>query len=455
VESIAIPYNYKDLCLGEKTTFTVFNMLNVGSVLWNFGETSSTSNTSTEMVALHQYQAAGTYDATLTITYTDNTTKTYPFQVQISSIPGGILGPDLTLCEGETVLLKAYNGSPSSPLFKYLWQDGSTAASYAVSAPGTYWVEVTQGNCRSRDSLVVGYVSPSSLGLPTDVTLCSGKVLNIDLKLPGATFLWQDGTTSPKYQISTPGTYWVDVSAGNCSSRSTVNVNFVPSPSFNLGRDTSLCVGNTLLLSALNPAIPTATYRWQNGSTSPTFLVSQAGTYWAEAKLGDCIIQDSIVVGIVSAPPQIDLGPDTTITQWGEETILRAYSPFASYLWQDGSTDSTFQADQPGTYWVKVSNGCGTTLDSLILTAPVCGDFQIPNIITPNGDGYNDTFHAVCDDGRWTLEIFDRWGRVLFSNGVYDNTWSAEGLRDDIYYYSMLNNVTREVRRGWVQVKRQ
>jgi gliding motility-associated-like protein len=454
VESIATPYNYKNLCLGEKTTFTVFNILNVSSVLWNFGEASSTGNTSTEKVAQHQYRAAGTYDVTLTITYTDNTTKTYPFQVQISSLPGQILGQDVTLCEGEKVVLKAYNGTPSSPLFKYLWQDGSTAASYEVSAPGTYWVEVTLGNCRSRDSVVVGYVSPSSLGLPENVTICSGKVLDIDLKLPGATFLWQDGTTSPKYRISTPGTYWVDVIAGNCTSRSTVNVNFVPSPSFNLGRDTSLCVGNTLLLSALNPTLSAVTYRWQDGSTGPTFLVNQAGTYWAEAKLGDCIVRDSIVVGIVSGPPQVDLGPDETISQWGGEKILRAYSPFATYRWQDGSTDSTFRADQPGTYWVEVSNGCGSAIDSLTLTAPLCGDFQIPNIITPNGDGYNDTFHSICDNDRWTLEIFDRWGRVIFTDGVYDNSWSAEGLRDDVYYYSMRNNVTLEVRRGWVKVQR-
>jgi len=453
VESIAVPYSYSGLCLGEKTSFSVFNTLNVSSVLWNFGEPSFPNNTSTDKVAQHQYRAAGTYNVTLTITYTDNTTKIYAFQVQIASIPGGILGPDMTLCAGQKVILKAYNGNPPSPLFKYQWQDGSTADSYEVSAPGTYWVEVTQGNCRSRASVVVGYVSPSSLGLPENVTLCSGKVLDIDLKLPGASFRWQDGTTSPKYQITAPGTYWVDVSTGNCNSRSTVNVNFVPSPIFNLGPDVSICAGKTLTLSALNPAVPAATYRWQDGSTRPTFLVTQAGTYWAEAKLGDCTIRDEIVVDMVSAPPQVDLGPNTTISQW-KGKVLDASSPFATYRWQDGSTNATFNATEPGTYWVEVSNGCGSTRATVVLSAPVCDDFQIPNVITPNGDGYNDTFYAVCDDGRWALEIFDRWGRVIFSNGVYDNSWSAEGLRDDIYYYSLRNNITGEVRRGWVQVKR-
>jgi gliding motility-associated-like protein len=208
-----------------------------------------------------------------------------------------------------------------------------------------------------------------------------------------------------------------------------------------------------LKLSAVNSTRPAASYRWQDGSTGSTFLVTQAGTYWAEATLGDCSIRDTIVVGMVSALPQVDLGPNTTISQW-KGKVLDASSPFATYRWQDGSANATFNATEPGTYWVEVSNGCGSTRATVVLSAPVCDDFQIPNIITPNDDGYNDTFYAVCDDGRWTLEIFDRWGRVVFSNGVYDNSWSAEGLRDDIYYYSLRNNVTGEVRRGWVQVRR-
>jgi gliding motility-associated-like protein len=452
-ESLSTPFTYRGVCLGDQTVFTVFNTINVKTAQWDFGDPTSSNNTSTGLAVQHQYKTEGSYKVTLTLTYNDNSTRTHTANVQITTLPGQILGRDTTLCDDQKLTLKAYNGTPA-PAMKFLWQDGSTASTYEVSKPGTYWVEATLGNCRVRDSTTVGFVSASSSGLPKDTTVCSGKLLTFNLVVPGATFRWQDGSTQSKYQISRPGTYWVDIKAGSCQIRDSVHVNFLPSAVFNLGRDTSLCAGNTLVLNARNPNVPADSYRWQDGSTGTTFTVTETGTYWAEAKLGDCAFRDSIVVGIVSELPHVNLGEDGIISQWGDEVKLRAFSPYASYRWQDGSTDSTFIATEPGIYWVQVTNGCGTATDSLTLSTPACGDFQIPNAITPNGDGYNDVFVAVCDDGRWTLEVFDRWGKVIFADGVYKNDWSAEGLRDGMYFYSMLNNVTREVKRGWVQVIR-
>ncbi|MBK9416396.1 MAG: hypothetical protein IPN62_03685 [Flavobacteriales bacterium] len=40
-----------------------------------------------------------------------------------------------------------------------------------------------------------------------------------------------------------------------------------------------------------------------------------------------------------------------------------------SYLWQDNSTEQTFTVFQPGNYWVSVTNGCGSTTDTLQLSA--------------------------------------------------------------------------------------
>lgn len=61
-------------------------------------------------------------------------------------------------------------------------------------------------------------------------------------------------------------------------------------------------------------------------------------------------------------PPSLDLGNDTTVCTGGQ-LILDAGSNFLSYLWQDGSTNSTFDVTQTGTYYVAVldSNGCMAT----------------------------------------------------------------------------------------------
>lgn len=64
--------------------------------------------------------------------------------------------------------------------------------------------------------------------------------------------------------------------------------------------------------------------------------------------------------------------------------------------------------------------------------------FNIPNVITPNGDGKNDTFFI---DGLGVyaennLIIFNRWNNEVFnSQGNYKNNWTGDGLNDGSYYY--------------------
>ncbi len=53
---------------------------------------------------------------------------------------------------------------------------------------------------------------------------------------------------------------------------------------FNLGNDTTLCIGESLIL---NPNMPNATYTWQDGSHDSTYKVTQAGTYWIRAYFPD------------------------------------------------------------------------------------------------------------------------------------------------------------------------
>ncbi|MBN3034209.1 MAG: hypothetical protein JW861_01370, partial [Bacteroidales bacterium] len=72
----------------------------------------------------------------------------------------------------------------------------------------------------------------------------------------------------------------------------------------------------------------------------------------------------------IETTPHVDLGNDTTIISCGNDSlVLNAGSGFAAYLWQDGSTDSTFVVYSTGLYWVQVSNEIGCTdTDSIYVT---------------------------------------------------------------------------------------
>jgi len=75
---------------------------------------------------------------------------------------------------------------------------------------------------------------------------------------------------------------------------------------------------------------------------------------------------------ILSATPS-SLGNDTTICQGGN-LLLNATATGATYLWQDNSTNPTFNVTQAGTYWVHVTNACNTFDDTITVaydTAPI------------------------------------------------------------------------------------
>lgn len=85
--------------------------------------------------------------------------------------------------------------------------------------------------------------------------------------------------------------------------------------------------------------------------------------------------------------------------------------------------------------------------------------FFIPNTITPNGDGLNDRFE-IKGLGKYQkneIVIFNRYGDHVFQMIDYKNNWSATGLSDGTYFYTIkvfdAQNVQKSFK-GWIQVIR-
>ncbi len=227
-----------------------------------------------------------------------------------------------------------------------------------------------------------------------------------------------------------------------------------------LGNDTTLCSGATLLLDATTPG---ATYLWQDGSTNSTFLASGAGTYWVTVNDNGCIASDTIVLDYATLPT-VDLGHDTTLCQ-GQYLLLNASAPNATYLWQDGTTSSTFQVHTGGQYHVTVAHRCGTVSDTLYVQDEVCECYvYLPNAFTPNNDGYNDHFTPLfdCLFNHYQLMVFDRWGNLLFTSDVPDHGWDGTyqnkavppGVYAYVVHYSNRFNEAIVTQHGHVTVVR-
>ncbi|MEI7663956.1 MAG: PKD domain-containing protein, partial [Bacteroidota bacterium] len=138
------------------------------SVRWNFGDpTSGTANISTGVTPAHVYSATGTYTVELYVRHNDNRTDTTWKTIIIKTGPQPALGPDQTICAGQTTTLDAGAWSGCT----YEWKDlGSglvvgTNQTYTTGAPGAYAVMVTGPNgCTGKDTIQL------FLGTPTVVT---------------------------------------------------------------------------------------------------------------------------------------------------------------------------------------------------------------------------------------------------------------------------------------------
>ena len=220
--------------------------------------------------------------------------------------------------------------------------------------------------------------------------MCQGDELILDATTtPNAVYLWQDGSTNATYRVTQAGTYWAQSTSNGLVTSDNVVVNYKPNPTFSLGPDTSLCEGELLRFDL---AQGSTSFIWQDSTTLPSFTISKPGLYWAKAELNECIFVDSIIVDIQEYP-ELDIGKDTTICV--EMPLqLKAVNSNSSYLWQDGSENSSFEVKYSGTYWLKVSNILNErcfTIDSISIQSKYCkGLLSMPNVFTPNNDGKND-----------------------------------------------------------------
>jgi gliding motility-associated-like protein len=70
-------------------------------------------------------------------------------------------------------------------------------------------------------------------------------------------------------------------------------------------------------------------------------------------------------------------------------------------------------------------------------------NFQPANVFTPNGDGINDTFRILnwppddCKNEFLKIEIYNRWGRLVFQSNRKDFEWSGNGFPSGVYYYTI------------------
>lgn len=484
---------YIEMCLGPTVNFTIkghdadtFNPFNIGSpekmfITWNQGipaGTFTTYNNGTD-------SAYAQFTWTPTIANVSNTPKCFTATIHDEACPyyglqafsycivvRGMfvdIGHDTLLCKGESM---TFTANADTTTVNYIWKlNGNptgtplSSTTYTLNTagltPGMHIVgiETNDGSttiaCPGIDNVMVNVVYQPDVDLGGDTLFCDGGAITLDAG-PGTVYGWNTGATTQTIQVNTSGFFIASVDGGNgtrCTDSDTILVSVVPMPVVDLGVDT--CSTTPIDIDAGNDPAEFQ-YIWSNGASTRTQTISTSGTYVVTVTADpstNCFKTDDKVVNIITEDLILaefegqQLGPgDQTMCTHQSLTFKAPTAPpphTYAYIWTlDGVAHGTGPATvlngmSEGDYDLQVDVG-GGCLGNVKVTVEYC-ELIIPNIITPNGDGVNETFQIEGLEfyPGSQLIIMNRWGKKVFESSSYtnDQAWDADKNSDGVYYY--------------------
>jgi hypothetical protein len=195
-----------------------FSILDAGA---GFAAYAWSNNQATQTI---QVNTAGVY--TVTVTGANGCTATDEATLLVNPLPVVSLGPDQTICGGETLSLDA-----GTAFVSYLWNTGAGTSSIQVQNTGTYAVVVTDANgCTDADAVTI-FVNPApQVNLGSDTTVYLPATYVLDAGAGFVSYFWSDGTTGQTLEVLESGVYSVTVTDNNgCEGADEVVVNILTS----------------------------------------------------------------------------------------------------------------------------------------------------------------------------------------------------------------------------------
>lgn len=419
---------------------------------WNFGDGTS----STELSPTHTYISSGIHHVTLEIVSSPSGCRSSQ-SMEIDdkeSVPLSING-DPSFCHGQNATLTA------SGRIRYHWSTGETTPTVRISRSGSFFVVGWKEN-GSHDTAFVKVkekTSPSVIIMGSKM-LCHGYSTTLTAK--GAdTYNWNTNETSSSISVSAAGIYSVTgITTEGCKSE-VVSTEVTQETEWKpvITGDSLFCANANTTLTASGATA----YQWNNGSSSQTISINTEGTYIVTGtNKNGCKAQTSMHVSKIPLPEvNFRLTPDKLDLRNPVISGDIATKEEINYEWQLG--DGTITNSPTFTHKYNVSNsgtGYTITLNAVdqygcanSLTKNIILDLKVPNVFTPNNDGYNDTFMPNYD-----LQIYDRNGILIYNgNQGWNGTYKGAKMDPDAYFYLLryvdTNNIA-QIKKGCVMLVR-
>ena len=454
--SIVIINTNQPTCFGNNDGSIVI-AANGGGLSYSIDGGANYATTSPETLGFFQNKGPGSYSV-----YVKDSNGCETFQVVTLSQPNQIN----TLIFGNNTGCGTSNGSASvlatggDGNFSYLWDDANNQASSSASniPAGLYHVTVTDGNfCSVVDSVFIGNNGGPSILLVSSNALCyndpSGQIsTNVSGGSAPYSYLWDDGanqTTATAIGLST-GIYLCQVTDNNgCVGFGNASINEPELLTGNLSVVQASCGNNNgLIISTISGGTSPYSYLWNDGNNqnSSAAVSLPAGQYIVDitdangcvfSSMEEIFSSDSIFVASI-----ITNASCNTIADGGVEINVTGGLPPYLIDWSTGDTSLIIDGFPVGEYSVQITDTAGCLHnESITIASESSNCLVIPTAFSPNNDGKNDIWfiEGLDDSFENNVEIYNRWGALLYENSAYQNDWDGKVSGKDLptggYFY--------------------
>ncbi|TBW29136.1 T9SS type B sorting domain-containing protein [Gramella sp. KN1008] len=247
----------------------------------------------------------------------------------------------------------------------------------------------------------------------------------------GGNLLAEDTFT---FTATSSGTYYAEARKvgfeceGSPRTKISLTINEVPAVNDEV---IPICLDTTITLDA---GISGQQYIWDSGETSQSIMIDSPGTYSVEiTNQSNC---SSIKIFTVEEAPDAEISK--VISEEGSVTIIPEFQ--GEFLYSiDGvnyQRSNSFDYLPGGIYTAYIKDLADCKTDSQEFPHIV-----VPKFISPNNDGYNDSFELKGVEYFESSEIiiFDRYGKLIKAGRGEDFIWNGEfqgiDLPADDYWY--------------------